>query len=309
MKNLADAHSLMLLDFKKQWVKKSASDYAKTLLATAIGAAPSIPLSTLSNILPLLVGAFLIDTGFLEHRQFKLKNFCKSFPSDNYMREVMFEKAAECTLSLAALLKGKHVGLGSDKGNSLGCEHLAKMLSVWCDVLGCVLTFLLDLNGTGNSGEDICDAIVASLKNVRCPEDFLLTTLATNSGGAGTTEEAADKLEARRVTIIDALVSACTLHCYQLHLSIGVNMQMGAGSLKKKNMMQMLHCAYDIQKNLSSAEFQEYIKIASDWVTAQLGEDAVLEEGHFQPKFNKIKAWCNWKPLTNSPSLWPQDRG
>ena len=250
MKNLADAYSRMLMDFKIQRFKKGASDYAKTLLATAIGAAPSIPLSTLSNIMPLLVGAFLIDTGLLEHKKFAIKNFCSAFPSDNYMRGVMFEKAAECTMALAAKLKGKYVGFASDKGNSKGCEHLAKLLSVFDDVLGEVLTYLLDLNGTGNSGIDICDAIVASLKTVRCPEDFLLTTISSDSGGAGTTEEAADKLKACRVTVIDLMVAACTLHCFQLHLAIGVNMRMGAGSLKKKNMMQMLHCAYDVQKNL-----------------------------------------------------------
>lgn len=97
---------------------QDATEKTKTLLATVMAGCPSYALSTLACAMPILVYAFLFDTGVLEFPRFNLKKYCKSFPSESYMRGLMYKKAAACTLSLRSRLRGKLVFLASDKGKS-----------------------------------------------------------------------------------------------------------------------------------------------------------------------------------------------
>lgn len=94
------------------------SNATKTTLATALAGAPSIPLSTLASVLPVIVGAFLNEAGCMPT---DTKKFCTALPSEAYMRNLVFQKAAECTLSFKEELQGKQVFLACDKGKAVDC--------------------------------------------------------------------------------------------------------------------------------------------------------------------------------------------
>ena len=47
----------------------------KTLLAIAVAAAPGFAISTIAPIIPILVGAFLIDTGVLNYKKLYWENY------------------------------------------------------------------------------------------------------------------------------------------------------------------------------------------------------------------------------------------
>ena len=194
----------------------------------------------------------------LEHKKFQLEKFCKAFPSDWCVRNLMYEKSAECTVVTADEFEGQQAFLSNDKANSKGVEHLAKLLSYFNSNTGEVVIRLLDIDATNDNGVDIAQAIAKSLKRVRCPDKFLIHGVSTDSGGAGTADTGAKNLTVLLVTIPDPLVSCCTIHCLQLQLGNPIMKWFGSGGVKKKNVMQMLHCIWDVQKNLSTAEFQEY---------------------------------------------------
>ena len=106
--------------------------------------------------------------------------FVKSLPKESYLRDSMYDVAAELKQGLADKLKGQTVNIAHDKGNSKGVETNAKLLSFFNEKTGEVETYLLDLSATGKSGQEICDGLVRALKEVGCPENFLLSGLATN---------------------------------------------------------------------------------------------------------------------------------
>ena len=169
------------------------------------------------------------------------------------------------------------------------------------------MTYLLDINATGEDGEDIGDSIAASLKVVGCPEAFKIASLSTDNGGAGTTDEGMAKLIARGLTILNALVAGCTIHGLCLQLSEGIIKWFGQGGLDTSNMMQMLHSAYDVQKHFTTEEWHHTITVSAEWVKERLSDDYEIdEEDHFEKKFAVVKTWRKWKPMEDAPSLWPQ---
>lgn len=142
----------------------------------------------------------------------------------------------------------------------------------------------------------ICDNIEASRKAVGCPENFQLASATTDTGEAGTLEASANKLIERGAAIKEMIANNCDIHSLNVASGNGVPAFFGNGAMENKNMVQMMSNIYSMQIHLGTYEFQKYAKMAAEWVREQLAENPTPEEGHFQPKFDRIKAWRNdWK--------------
>ena len=61
--------------FNQEQFTSKASEHMRTLLATALAACPTFALSTLAHIIPLLVGASLVDAGVLDFKTFNINKF------------------------------------------------------------------------------------------------------------------------------------------------------------------------------------------------------------------------------------------
>lgn len=288
---------------------QDASELTRTLLATALVGCPSFALSTLAYAIPLLMYALLQDCGLFEFPAFDLIKYSKSFPSETHMRELIYKKAAACTVSLRARLVAMLVFLASDKGNKKGMDHLVKYVSYWCLIDRCVKTYLLDIDVTAGCTEDCGDAIANSLSVVGCKgndtDTFKLRGSSSDSGGAGTGDGLADALKARKLTHQILLIVGCSIHCLQLQLSRPITELMGDGGLDKQNVMQMLHSAYDLQEALNWSELQRIIAIAAPEVASILSEsdDVQDERDHFRVKMDHVKTF---RDFTECDSLWPK---
>ena len=118
LQNIASIHKSLRGSFNRLRFTGQASPHVKTILATIIAAAPTFAISTLAFIIPLIVGAFLVDHGVLDYAKFNLIKFCSSFPSERYLRDTLVVQAAECTLVFAKRLEGMKVYLSCDKGKT-----------------------------------------------------------------------------------------------------------------------------------------------------------------------------------------------
>lgn len=286
-----------------------SSEYVKTLLVTALAAAPSIPFSTLSTVLPLLVGSMLANLGLLERTD--IGNFCRSFPSEAYMRNLMFSKAAECTLSLSCKLKEKLVFLACDKGNKKGMDHLVKYVSYWNQDSRQVTRYLLDIDASEGKSEDCAFAMEESLKKVGCygkdgngavlPSSFYLQGSTTDSGGGGTLDSFAKCLISRGLCHQPLfLVVGCSIHSLQRQLAVPVEHFMGTGGIGKRDLLQTLHSFYDVQESCEWIEFKAYIKAAEEWVEAAFAKGGFKDStDHFEKSFV-----TSTEALTKDTGLW-----
>lgn len=98
----------------------------------------------------------------------------------------------------------------------------------------------------------------------------------------------------------------CGSHNLQLQLSNPAKDLIGEGAVDALNVMQMLHCACDLQESLNWIEFVEMLEIATDHVEMHL-EDAFVgpldqEAQVFLEKFNKAK---HFRDFANVDALWP----
>lgn len=219
------------------------SPFMKSLLSVALASCPSLPLFQAANIIPLIVAAFLVDLGVLDKS--KIDRFCKSFPSDTYLRDMMFEFAAENTLELGRKLQGKLVFLACDKGNKKGVGHFVKILSWYDGKKKAVVKQILDIDASEGSTENCADAIEFSMKKLG--GNVKLQGQTTDSGGGGVLDGLADLLGTRGLCHRNYTTTSCSLHNLQLSLANPVKELIGEGGLEKKNVLQLLHSIYDLQ--------------------------------------------------------------
>lgn len=65
----------------------------RTQMAVCLSSAPSLPLTQAAVVMPMFVGAFLNNFGLLDKTS--IESFAQCFPSENYLRNIMYEFAAE----------------------------------------------------------------------------------------------------------------------------------------------------------------------------------------------------------------------
>ena len=187
-------------------------DLSRTLFAVAMASGGSIPATTQAALQPLMAAAHDLDSGLLASEKFDLEKYCKSFAGSDKLRKDVIHTYAETIVQMRYKFKNKMVHIAHDKGNKKRFEHLIKALSIFDRESAEILTKIPDMNVTGDSGEDICDNLEASVNTVGGPELFKLFSQPTDNGGAGTVEECASKLIARGLVIKDMIVNNCDIH-------------------------------------------------------------------------------------------------
>ena len=107
-------------------VNPDATALSKSYLAMSCAAAPSIPFSTLSTVIPLLVANGIGDTEVMNYGAFDRTKFAGSFPSDSYMRDCVFATAAECTVENRYEFEDSVINIAMDKGKLILSESLVQ---------------------------------------------------------------------------------------------------------------------------------------------------------------------------------------
>ena len=191
------------------------------------------------------------------------------------IRTLTFDQAAKCLVVFAMKLRNKRVFLSCDKGNKKGVGHFVKMLSYWDESENCVQFKCLDMDASEGDTNACSEAIEHSLKSVG---EIKLQGSTTDSGGGGVLESLASALQSRGICEDNYKVASCSIHAFQLTLSVPTQKVLGAGGLGVKNVMQLAHAVYDLQESL---DFEEYIEV-------------VLEARSFVKKIQSNKDDCNY---------------
>jgi hypothetical protein len=74
------------------------------------------------------------------------------------------------------------------------------------------------------------------------------------------------QLQKRGLCNVTYVVASCTLHAIQIALANPIKKAMDKGSLGACTMMQMLHCAYDLQESMEFSEVRLVMDEAKQWV-------------------------------------------
>jgi hypothetical protein len=259
-------------------------ELANRLYAAAMIATPALALSAAVTFIPLVIAAFLADTG--DEKKFKdLPNLTLSFPSAAHLSKCITNYAVDCLIEVAEELnKAQYVALSCDKGNKKGVGHFVKVLSWWDEIMEKVRTFVLDIDASEGNSSSCGEAIDHSLKKLIYAIKLLGQT--TDSGGGGVLEKLAEALKKRNLCQDNYAVANCTLHAIQLTLSNPVKVSFGEGGLGCRTMMQLLHSVYDLQDSFEWDHFVAYIKRAITWVLENKNRTPMPDDSEFE------KAWC-----------------
>jgi hypothetical protein len=93
------------------------TEYSNAMLTVGLDAAPTIPLTTLAQVMPVLsMGTHIHDSGLMTKTNFDMENFANLFPSGTFMCNKVYHYATMCTAQNAKELEGKKVHLATDKG-------------------------------------------------------------------------------------------------------------------------------------------------------------------------------------------------
>jgi len=245
--------------------------FSQALWSIATSAAPALALSAAQWLFPLIVLAFLCDTGIFEDGV-PFDTFPKSFPSDATLQNYTVNQAVRETISLSKLLINIPIYTACDKGNKKGVSHFVKFLCWWNWYRGKAQTQVLDIGASGGTTAECADAIEASMNKLKVNKGdptHLLHGQGTDSGGGGVLDGLADALQARNnlcVPIEDYLVANCCIHALQLQLRNAVVAVFGEGGLEKINVMQMLHSVYDLQEAIDPEEWRHMLWKSSVFV-------------------------------------------
>jgi hypothetical protein len=235
----------------------------RSITAITVISCPALPLSQAANVMPLFVAGTLIDLGVLDRA--KVSMFATSFPSETYLRDLVFSLAAECIYELGKRVNGLLVFLSCDKGNKKGVSHFVKILSWYDAKTKSVVKQLLDIDASEGTTEDCGDAIAASLKKVG---NIKLQGQSTDSGGGGVLDGLHQALVKRDLCRQGYLVASCSLHNLQLSVANPIKVTMGEGGLEKKNVMQLLHSVYDLQESVDRDVWKMHVEQATEFLLA-----------------------------------------
>jgi len=289
VRGIPKTHSLVLTADLNRWKNDSAvvnnirqklqsnqyttnSVLSQSLWGIAMATVPALAFSAAQYLFPLIVYAFLHDTGIFDKLNINL--YAKSFPSDWSLRQMSFKQATRDTMSLGIRLTDKKIYVAADKGNKKGVGHFAKILCWWED--GRVHTELLDIDASGGSSKDCAKSLESSMNKLKLTDNantHLFHGQSTDSGGGGTLESLHKHMKELGLCVADEdyLTAGCTLHSLQLQLGNAIKETFGQGALDKVNAMQLLHSVYRLQESIDLAEWRHILYLSSQFVA---GHDA-----------------------------------
>ena len=102
------------------------------------------------------------------------------------------------------------------------------------------------------------------MKKVAGNRELKLSGCTTDSGGGGTGHSLRKNMDKANLCIAENLylVGFCCLHTLQLTLNGGLTDAIGEGGIEKRNAMQCIHAAYDLQNTLGFAMWKKYFEVA-----------------------------------------------
>ena len=241
------------------------SALGRQIIAGALAMEPRISMRGMELVIGASIASLFADVNI----GINFENLPFRVPSATTIKDSIIDLASEMIFLLQQTLREvSKVYISCDKGHRSGISHLVKILSWWDTTNNEVQTFLLDLDGSGDSRKECAQAIGHSLKKLEGSVQQL-SGQTTDSGGGGTLNSLRDEMVALNITKEDYLVANCTLHSQQILLKGPTEDVFGDGGLGKRNVMQLLHSAYDLQQCF---EFQEF-KILWKQIEAEIGAE------------------------------------
>ena len=116
---------------------------------------------------------------------------------------------------------------------------------------------MLRIDAADGKSIDAAQAIDKSTEKIDLPHKKIkYSGGSTDSGGGGVLNSLKDELEKldRINNPLDFKVAPCSIHGTQLILGNGIRHSMGEGGLEKRTCLQLLHTAYNLQKEFEDTE-------------------------------------------------------
>ena len=230
--------------------KYSGSPLGDSLLGMAASLVPQCGLNGIMIIQPFCVASVLANAGI----KFDIGKLVTSQPSREKLLQLVGETAIDnILLTQKSILNNPILYFSVDKGNKKGNKNLAKYICWYDKKKDAVTIFLVDVNCSDESTDEVADATIHSLRRLFSDgENIRLHGQCTDSGGGGTLHSMARAMHSRNITSEHYLVGSCSLHNLQTCLRNGVINVLGEGGTNENgeyvmNAMQMLHGAYNLQ--------------------------------------------------------------
>ena len=243
--------------------KYSGSPLGDSLLGMAASLVPQCGLHGIMIILPFCVASVLANAGM----KFDIGELVTSQPSREKLLQLVGETAVDTVLlTQKSILDNPILYFSVDKGNKKGNKNLAKYICWYDKRKDAVTIFLVDVNCSDESTDEVADATVHSLKRLFPDgENIRLHGQCTDSGGGGTLHSMARAMHSRNMTSEHYLVGSCSLHNLQTCLRNAVINVLGEGGTDANgeylmNAMQMLHGAYNLQNWHETEELKDLWK-------------------------------------------------
>ena len=171
-------------------------------------------------------------------------------------------------------IKNKELALICDKGENKGNAASFVKLLCWISDQGIVDVCCFGIESAGNKSDDAAKAIHHSLKLFEIPMDdsvvLKVSSSTTDAGGGGVGLKLVECLavHGRADMNADYDWATCALHAMNLMLKCPIEDIFGAGGLKKRTFLQMLHTAYNLRQQYSSKTWKAMWKIVTDteWI-------------------------------------------
>lgn len=125
----------------------------------------------------------------------------------------------------------------------------------------------MDINGSDGDLLSCAQAIANSIYSF-LGEDVKLAGQCSDSGGGVILESLANHLKTLNATVQSGVyhVANCTLHAIQLTLKTPIEAVFGKGGVDKRNVMQLVHSAYDLMKSFICAYHHAYLVPHFHWL-------------------------------------------
>jgi hypothetical protein len=271
------------VDFvRKQLSRKGVKEFAPevvSLYQRALGVVPSVGRDAIATVAALFSAAFLVTLGLGDCLQERdgageaggglptaLEGIGRHCPGSSVLNSWMTIGRLQNQDRLKQELKGlTKVHAANDKGHAKGRAVFPKAVSFFdFDATGNggkVATRLIDIDSTGTTTEDSTHSMVVALKSIGLGPDgdlggVVVSSLTTDSGGAGVLEDAVDSYQEHGIADEETLVVNCMLHALNLLISAPFPRIYGSGGMEKSNALQLLYSCYYFQGLFTTDQFE-----------------------------------------------------
>ena len=128
-----------------------------------------------------------------------------------------------------------------------------------------------------------------------------LSVATSDSGGGGVTFSLYKNLSIKDRTTSDYLVGRCSIHAIQLALGNPIKKTFGEGGLLKRNMLQLLHTAYNLQNEFEDQELKRMWKDVTGEDMKKMSAPILTRWWHVGEGARHVSTnWEDWNKLTQA---------